>query len=153
MNVIINLTEGNFPININNTYEKSILDHINLNQDIFVDIVIEKPSLNILFAKGIIKTQINDKCESCFKKLNYKININTNIEIQDEKLSMDRVNRNKDIHFQNISEFDIKELIKEEIYLNIPSIMLCEEENCITNKEAQKEQLARPFKKIRDLIR
>ena len=57
------------------------------------------------------------------------------------------------VHFQDLTQFEIKDFIKEEIYLNIPNINFCEDNLCNKENLDKNDDLIQPFKKIRDLIK
>ena len=87
------------------------------------------------------------------KNLTNEVEIETDVEIQDISVSLEKRYKNKDVHFQNLNEFEMKEFIREEIYLNIPNITFCEDKDCNHENINKKADLTKPFKKIRDLIK
>jgi len=153
MNILLNLNEGKFPIKINDSYNLSFIEEVHVIDLVIVDINIEKPSQGVIYAKGTIDLSYVSECSSCSKNITNTVNIKTHIEIQDISMSLNKRYINKDVHFQDLTQFEIKDLIKEEIYLNIPNIIFCEDNSC--NKEIldKNDDLIQPFKKIRDLIK
>ncbi len=153
MNVLLNLNEGKFPIKINESYDLQLTSEIKILDYIEVDISIEKPSHGIVYAKGTLNFSYISECSSCSKNLTNEVKIETDVEIQDISVSLEKKYKNKDVHFQNLNEFEIKEFIREEIYLNIPNITFCEDKDCNHENINKKADLTKPFKKIRDLIK
>ena len=58
-----------------------------------------------------------------------------------------------DIHYQNLQSFNINTLVKEEIYLNFPSIFFCCTKKIEKGDNIIHEKKIKPFKKIKDLIK
>ena len=71
--------------------------------------------------------------------------------IKDKALMMDDDSSQDQTHYQNLEYFDVKQLIQEEVSLNYPNIVKCED-NCLKINSIEKEEKNLPFKKIRDLI-
>jgi len=153
MNILLNLNEGKFPIKINNSYDPSFIEEVRVIDLVTVDINIEKPSQGIIYAKGAIDLSYASECSTCSKSIMNAVNIKTDIEIQDVSMSLQKRYINKDVHFQVLTQFDIKDFIKEEIYLNIPNIIFCEDSSCNKENLDKNDDLVQPFKKIRDLIK
>ena len=87
----------------------------------------------------------------CLEEIEVNLNFLSNLVIKDESIMMDDDSNQYQTHYQNIEYFDIKQLIQEEVSLNYPNIVRCEE-NCLEIKPLKKEEKNLPFKKIRDLI-
>lgn len=153
MNILLNLNEGKFPIKINDSYDPSFIEEVHIIDLVIVDINIEKPSQGIIYAKGAIDLSYVSECSSCSKSITNRVNIKTDIEIQDISMSLNKRYTNKDVHFQDLTQFEIKDFIKEEIYLNIPNINFCEDNLCNKENLDKNDDLIQPFKKIRDLIK
>ena len=155
MNILLNLNEGTFPIEINKEIkELKDLNHLGeLKGNIKLNLSIEKLSKVLFFAKGDILATYLSKCQRCSKKTSINLNIKLNIGIKDTKHENRDGKGALEIHYQHIDNFDINDLVVEEILLNFPqNIYCCElEAKEITVKE--NEEKIKPFKKIRDLIK
>ncbi len=147
-----NLREGAFPIKMDLMLEDIDLQDIGrLKDSIRGDIVISLISKDLFHCEGSINTVFVDKCQSCLNDIEVNLNLSTNLVIKDEKLMMDDGSSQDQTHYQDLEYFDIKQLIQEEVALNYPNIVKCEEK-CLEIKPIKKEEKNFPFKKIRDLI-
>ena len=90
--------------------------------------------------------------QKCSKLSDIQLNIKTEVGIKD--ISQEELDTEKkyEIHYQDLKLFNINKLIKEEIHLNFPSIVLCCISESDKNLDVRKEQKIHPFKKIKDLI-
>ena len=148
----INLKECSFPIKMNLIYEDIDLQNIGRIKDsISGKIVISLISKDLFRCEGSINTVFIDNCQSCLEEIEVTLNFFSNLVIKDESKMMDDDSNQDQTHYQNIEYFDIKQLIQEEVSLNYPNIVRCEE-NCLEIKPLQTEEKNLPFKKIRDLI-
>ena len=152
---LLNLNEGSFPIKLDKKLKDlygleglgEIKDHIN------VKLIIEKFSKDLFIAKGHISIAIEADCQTCFKKTLIEIDLETDVGIKD--INYENVDEKGplEVHYQDLENFNINDLISEEIYLNFPSIVTC----CSieTNEKTDEKSLnkVRPFQKIRDLIK
>ena len=152
---LLNLNEGSFPIKLDKKLKDlygleglgEIKDHIN------VKLIIEKFSKDLFLAKGQISITIEADCQTCFKKTLIEIDLETDVGIKD--INYENVDEKGplEVHYQDLENFNINDLISEEIYLNFPSIVTC----CTieSNEKLQEKSLnkIRPFQKIRDLIK
>ena len=147
-----NLREGAFPIKMDLMFEDIDLQNIGrLKNSICGDIVISLISKDLFRCEGSINTVFIDKCQSCLNDIEVSLNFSSNLVIKDEGLMMDDDSNQYQTHYQNLEYFDIKHLIQEEISLNYPNIVKCEE-NCLEIEPSKNEEKNLPFKKIRDLI-
>jgi uncharacterized metal-binding protein YceD (DUF177 family) len=147
-----NLREGAFPIKMDLMLEDINLQNIGrLKDSICGNIVISLISKDLFRCEGSINTVFIDKCQSCLKDIEVSLSFSSNLVIKDEGLMMDDDSNQVQTHYQNLEYFDIKQLIQEEISLNYPNIVKCEE-NCLKIKPLKNEEKNLPFKKIRDLI-
>ena len=152
---LLNLNEGSFPIKLDKKLKDlygleglgEIKDHIN------VKLIIEKFSKDLFIAKGHITIAIEADCQTCFKKTLIEIDLETDVGIKDIKYENVDEKGPLEVHYQDLENFDINNLISEEIYLNFPSIVTC----CTigSNDKSKEKSLnkIRPFQKIRDLIK
>jgi len=147
-----NLREGAFPIKMDLMLEDINLQNIGrLKDSICGNIVISLISKDLFRCEGSINTVFIDKCQSCLKDIEVSLSFSSNLVIKDEGLMMDDDSNQVQTHYQNLEYFDIKHLIQEEISLNYPNIVKCDE-NCLKIEPLKNEEKNLPFKKIRDLI-
>ena len=148
----INLKEGAFPIKMDLMLKGVDLKNIGRIKDsISGKIEISLISKNLFRCEGSINTVFIDNCQSCLEEIEVNLNFFSNLVIKDESMMMDDDSNQDQTHYQNIEYFDIKQLIQEEVSLNYPNIVRCEE-NCLEIKPLKTEEKNLPFKKIRDLI-
>ena len=140
MNKFINLREGKFPIkmSLDISYLKNDVDFTNLKKG-HAELLISKLSMDLFSCKGEIIILFNDKCQS-------------NVIIKDSDILLEDIDRPDETHFQKLKFFEIEKLILEEISLNYPSLIRCEDQNCLKIEDAFIEEKIQPFKKIRDLL-
>ena len=151
-NKIFNLKEGAFPIKIDLLLEDIDLENIGrLKDSISGNIIITLISKELFRCEGSINTVFIDNCQSCLKDIEVSLNFKCNLVIKDESLMMDDDSNQDQTHYQNLEYFDVIQLIQEELSLNYPNIVKCEED-CLEIKLTKKEEKNLPFKKIRDLI-
>ena len=151
----LNLNEGSFPINIDKKFSDiygleglgEIKDHIS------VKLIIEKISKVLFLAKGNISVTLEADCQTCFKKTLIKLNLETDVGIKDIKYENSEKKGPLEVHYQDLENFNINDLISEEIYLNFPSIVTCCTIESNVKLEEKSLDRVRPFKKIRDLIK
>ncbi len=148
----INLKEGSFPLKMNLMLEDIDLQNIGRIKDsISVKIVITLISKELFRCEGSVNTVFIDNCQSCLKEIQVNLSFLSNLVIKDESVMMDDDSNQDQTHYQNLEYFDIKQLIQEEVSLNYPNIVKCDE-NCLEVKPLGKAKKNLPFKKIRDLI-
>ena len=152
---LLNLNEGSFPIKLDKKFKDlhgleglgQVKDHI------IVRLIIEKFSRVLFLAKGNISVAIEADCQTCFKKTLIKLSLETDVGIKDIKYENVDKKEPLEVHYQDLENFNINDLVSEEIYLNFPSIVTC----CTieSNEKLQEKSLnkIRPFQKIRDLIK
>ena len=147
-----NLKEGSFPIRMNLLLEDIDLENIGrLKNSVCGNIVISLISKDLFRCEGSINTVFIDNCQSCLKDIEVSLNFKCNLVLKDEALMMDDDSNQDQTHYQNLEYFDVKQLIQEEVSLNYPNIVKCEED-CLEIEPIKKEEKNLPFKKIRDLI-
>ena len=152
---LLNLNEGSFPIKIDNKFKDlhGLEDLGEIKEHISVKLVIEKLSKVLFFAKGNISVTIEADCQTCFKKTLIKLSLETDVGIKDIKYENEDKKEPLEVHYQDLENFNINDLVYEEIYLNFPSIVTC----CTieSNEKLEEKSLnkIRPFQKIRDLIK
>ena len=147
-----NLKEGAFPIRMDLLLEDIDLENIGrLKESVCGNIVISLISKDLFRCEGSIKTVFIDNCQSCLKDIEVSLNFKCNLVLKDETLMMDDDSNQDQTHYQNLEYFDVKQLIQEEVSLNYPNFVKCEED-CLEIKPIKKEEKNLPFKKIRDLI-
>ena len=124
-----------------------------LKSHIIVKLIIEKFSTVLFLAKGNISVSIEANCQTCFKKTLIKLSLETDVGIKDIKYENIDQKGPSEVHYQDLENFNINDLVSEEIYLNFPSIVTC----CTieSNEKLEEKSLnkIRPFQKIRDLIK
>ena len=148
----LNLKEGTFPIKMDLILEDIDLQSIGrLKESICGDIEISIISKDLYHCIGSINTVFIDKCQSCLKDIEVRLNFSINLVIKDEDLMMDDDSNQDQTHYQDLEYFDIMLLIQEEVSLNYPNIVKCDE-NCLEVEPLEKVEKNLPFKKIRDLI-
>ena len=151
-NKSLNLREGAFPIKMNLIFKETDLKDIGqLKDSIKGDIEISLISKDLFRSEGSISAGFIDKCQSCLKDIQVGLDFSSNIAIKDESLMMEDSSNQDQTHYQNLEYFNIKQLIEEEISLNYPNIVKCEQE-CLENRPKIDQEKNLPFKKIRDLI-
>ena len=147
-----NLREGAFPLKIDLNFDDINLKNIGrLKDSICGDVTISLISKDLFRCESSINTVFIDKCQSCLKNIEVSLNFTSSLVIKDEVLMMDDDSNQDQTHYQNLEYFDVKQLIQEEVSLNYPNFVKCEE-NCLEIKPLKKEEKNLPFKKIRDLI-
>ena len=147
-----NLKEGAFPIKMDLKFEDIDLQNIGLLKDsIYGNLEISLISKDLFRCEGYINSIFIDKCQSCLRDIEVSLNFLFNLVIKDEALMMDDDSSQDQTHYQNLEYFDAKQLIQEEVSLNYPNIVKCED-NCLKINLIKKEEKNLPFKKIRDLI-
>jgi len=147
-----NLKEGAFPIKMDLKFEDIDLQNIGLLKDsIYGNLEISLISKDLFRCEGSINSIFIDKCQSCLRDIEVSLNFLFNLVIKDEALMMDDDSSQDQTHYQNLEYFDAKQLIQEEVSLNYPNIVKCED-NCLKINLIKKEEKNLPFKKIRDLI-
>ena len=152
---LLNLNEGSFPIKLDKKLKDlygleglgEIKDHINVN------LIIEKFSKDLFLAKGHISIAIEADCQTCFKKTLIEIDLETDVGIKDIKYENVDEKGPLEVHYQDLENFNINDLISEEIYLNFPSIVTCCTIESNDKSEEKNLNKIRPFQKIRDLIK
>jgi len=151
-NKTFNLREGAFPIKMDLLLEDIDLQDIGrLKEPIYGDIEISLISKDLFRFEGSVSALFIDKCQSCLKDIEVNLDFSSNLAIKDEDLMMDDDSNQDQTHYQDLEYFDIKHLIQEELSLNYPNIVKCEEK-CLEINPLKKEEKNLPFKKIRDLI-
>ena len=152
---LLNLNEGSFPIKLDKKLKDlygleglgEIKDHIN------VKLIIEKFSKDLFIAKGHISIAIEADCQTCFKKTLIEIDLETDVGIKDIKYENVDEKGPLEVHYQDLENFNINDLISEEIYLNFPSVVTCCTIESNDKSEEKSLNKIRPFQKIRDLIK
>ena len=148
----INLKEGAFPIKMDLMIEDIDLKNIGRIKDsISGKIIISLISKDLFRCEGSINSVFIDNCQSCLEEIEVTLNFFSNLVIKDESKMMDDDSNQDQTHYQNLEYFDVIQLIQEELSLNYPNIVKCEED-CLEIKPTKKEEKNLPFKKIRDLI-
>ena len=152
---LLNLNEGSFPIKLDKKFKDlhGLEDLGQLKDHIIVKLIIEKFSRVLFLAKGNISVAIEADCQTCFKKTLIKLSLETDVGIKDIKYENVDKKEPLEVHYQDLENFNINDLVSEEIYLNFPSIVTC----CTieSNEKLEEKSLnkIRPFQKIRDLIK
>ncbi len=147
-----NLREGAFPIKMQLVLEDIDLQNMGrLKDSIYGDIQISSISKDLFHCECSISTVFIDKCQSCLMDIEVNLKFSSNITIKDEAIMMNDDSNQTLTHYQDLEYFNIKQLIQEEVSLNYPNIVKCEE-NCFKTETVKKAEKNLPFKKIRDLI-
>ena len=151
----LNLNEDSFPIKLNKKFKDlNGLEELGQVKDcIIVKLIIEKFSRVLFLVKGNISVAIEADCQTCFKKTLIKLSFETDVGIKDIKYENVDKKEPLEVHYQDLENFNINDLVSEEIYLNFPSIVTCctiESNDKLEEKNLNK---IRPFQKIRDLIK
>ena len=151
----LNLNEGSFPIKLDKKFKYlNGLEELGQVKDhIIVKLIIEKFSRVLFLAKGNISVSFEADCQTCFKKTLIKLYLETDVGIKDIKYENVDKKEPLEVHYQDLENFNINDLVSEEIYLNFPSIVTCctiESNDKLEEKNLNK---IRPFQKIRDLIK
>ena len=151
----LNLLEGGFPIKLDKKFKGlcGLEDLGEIKEHISVKLVIEKLSKVLFFAKGNISVIFEADCQTCSKKTLIKLNFETDVGIKDIKYENEDKKGPLEIHYQDLENFNINDLISEEIYLNFPSIVTCCSIESNEKLETKSLNKVRPFQKIRDLIK
>ena len=152
---LLNLNEGSFPIKLDKKFKglHGLEDLGQVKDHIIVKLIIEKFSRVLFLVKGNISVSIEADCQTCFKKTLIKLSLETDVGIKDIKYENVDKKEPLEVHYQDLENFNINDLVSEEIYLNFPSIVTC----CTieSNEKLEEKSLnkIRPFQKIRDLIK
>ena len=152
---LLNLNEGSFPIKLDNKFKDlhGLEDLGQVKDHVIVKLIIEKFSRVLFLAKGNISVAIEADCQTCFKKTLIKLSLETDVGIKDIKYENEDKKEPLEVHYQDLENFNINDLVYEEIYLNFPSIVTC----CTieSNEKLEEKSLnkIKPFQKIRDLIK
>ena len=151
----LNLNEGSFPIKLDKKFKDlNGLEKLGQVKDhIIVKLIIEKFSKVLFLAKGNISVTFEADCQTCFKKTLIKLSLETNVGIKDIKYENIDQKGPSEIHYQDLENFNINDLVSEEIYLNFPSIVTCCTLESNEKLEEKSTNKIRPFQKIRDLIK
>jgi len=151
----LNLQEGSFPIKLDKKFKilHALEDLGEIKDHISVKLIIEKISKVLFLAKGNISVTLEADCQTCFKKTLIKLNLETDVGIKDIKYENSEKKGPLEVHYQDLENFNINDLISEEIYLNFPSIVTCCTIESNVKLEEKSLDRVRPFKKIRDLIK
>jgi uncharacterized metal-binding protein YceD (DUF177 family) len=153
MNKVLNLREGKFPIKI-----KQELTRFPYDTDMgelvegSVDLSIEKLSYELFVCKGAVNSVFGGICQSCLKQIRIDLNFEINVVIKDSDILLDDATKPDESHFQQLKFFQVELLIFEEISLNYPAVLKCQNGECVTYDQPKKEEKLQPFKKIRDLL-
>ena len=152
---LLNLNKGSFPIKLNKKLRDlyGLEDLGQVKDHIIVKLIIEKFSRVLFLVKGNISVAIEADCQTCFKKTLIKLSLETDVGIKDIKYENVDKKEPLEVHYQDLENFNINDLVSEEIYLNFPSIVTCctiESNDKLEEKNLNK---IRPFQKIRDLIK
>ena len=152
---LLNLNEGSFPIKLDKKFKglHGLEDLGEIKDQITVKLIIEKLSKVLFLAKGNISVTLETDCQTCFKKTLIKLNLETDVGIKDIKYEKADKKGALEIHYQDLENFNIHDLISEEIYLNFPSIVTCCTIESNVKSEVKSLSKVRPFQKIRDLIK
>ena len=152
---LLNLNEGSFPIKLYNKFKDlhGLEDLGQVKDHIIVKLIIEKFSRVLFLAKGNISVAIEADCQTCFKKTLIKLSLETDIGIKDIKYEYVDKKEPLEVHYQDLENFNINDLVSEEIYLNFPSIVTCCTIESNDKLEEKNLNRIRPFQKIRDLIK
>ena len=152
---LLNLNEGSFPIKLDKKYKDlhGLKDLGQVKDHIIVKLIIEKFSSVLFLVKGNISVAIEADCQTCFKKTLIKLSLETDVGIKDIKYENVDKKEPLEVHYQDLENFNINDLVSEEIYLNFPSIVTC----CTIESNEKLEEISlnkiKPFQKIRDLIK
>ena len=147
-----NLREGAFPIKMDLILEDIDLQDIGqLKDSIYGSIEISLISKDLFRCEGSINAAFIDICQSCLKEIEVSLNFLSNLVIKDKALMMDDDSNQDQTHYQDLEYFNITQLIQEEVSLNYPNFVRCEDK-CLEIEPIEKEEKNFPFKKIRDLI-
>jgi len=152
---LLNLNEGSFPIKLDNKFKDlhGLEDLGQVKDHVIVKLIIEKFSRVLFLVKGNISVTIEADCQTCFKKTLIKLSLETDVGIKDIKYENVDKKEPLEVHYQDLENFNINDLVSEEIYLNFPSIVTC----CTieSNEKLEEKSLnkIKPFQKIRDLIK
>jgi len=151
----LNLYEGSFPIKLDKKIKDLYFleDLGEIKNHIIVKLSIEKFSDLLFFAKGNISVTFEADCQTCFKKTLIKLNLETDVGIKDIKYENVDQKGPLEVHYQDLENFNIDDLVSEEIYLNFPSIVTCCTIESNVKLEEKSLNKVRPFQKIRDLIK
>ena len=151
----LNLNEGSFPIKLDKKFKDlySLEDLGEIKDHITVKLIIEMFSKDLFLVKGNISVTFEADCQTCFKKTLIKLSLETDVGIKDIKYENEDRKGPLEIHYQDLENFNINDLVSEEIYLNFPSIVTCCTIERSVNSEAKSLNKVRPFQKIRDLIK
>ena len=149
---ILNLNEGSFPIEIDlNLNSIDVPDVGTLRDTLDIKLKISKLSLNLLKCDGFISAKFIDTCQYCLKNTEVLIDGYVDVTIKDIKeLHVDSSEQDQ-THYQDLENFNIDNLIEEELALVYPDIVKCDR-NCLEKEDMSIEEKNLPFKKIRDLI-
>ena len=151
----LNLTEGSFPIKLDKKFKDlNGLEKLGQVKDhIIVKLIIEKFSKVLFLAKGNISVTFEADCKTCFKKTLIKLSLETDVGIKDIKYENVDQKGPSEVHYQDLENFNINDLVSEEIYLNFPSIVTCCTLESNEKLEEKSTNKIRPFQKIRDLFK
>ena len=151
---VLNLKESNYPIIL--TKELLKLEGIEelgeLRGNILTNITFIKEKESIIYAKGTVKCLFINSCNRCLEPTQVQIDFKLKTIIKDITKQEERGTTKHDIHYQDLQNFKVETLFKEELFLNFPNLIYCNKASCFPEKSFEEGKKIRPFKKIRDLI-
>jgi len=150
----LNLKESNYPIILKKELLRleGIEDLGELKGNISTNITFIKEKESLIYVKGTVQCLFRNSCDRCLRPTQVEININLKTMIKDITKQGEKEKNNYDFHYQDLQNFKIETLLKEELFLNFPDLIYCNKGSCVPKKILEEGKKIRPFKKIRDLI-
>ena len=110
----INLNEISLPLRINEEISEfnEMFQQGSISSAVKVEAELKKISLKEFNFSGLIRGELESKCQYCLERIKVQIKIDSNVIIQDLD-SFENSNTDFDVHLQNLDSFRTNELCEE----------------------------------------
>ena len=151
---VLNLKESNYPIIVKRELLRleGIEELGELKGNISINVTFIREKKDLIYVKGTVKCLFRNSCDRCLRPTQVEIDIHLKTMIKDITKQDENETTENDFHYQDLQDFKVEPLLKEELFLNFPDLIYCNKGSCVKEKILEKSKKIRPFKKIRDLI-